>query len=57
MAPSGRAHPSRNLRKKGGEFMSEQILTERRREAWALIRKGGLSAKIARAFLKQHGVI
>ena len=37
--------------------MSEQILTERRREAWALIRKGGLSAKIGRAFLIQHGAV
>ncbi len=26
-------------------------------EAWALIRKGGLSAKIGTAFLKQNGVI
>ena len=26
-------------------------------EAWALIRKGGHSAKIARAFLTQHGVM
>ena len=29
----------------------------RRREAWALIRKGGLSAKIGRRFLIQHGVV
>ena len=35
--------------------MSEEIIAERRREAEALIRKGGLSAKIARAFLNQHG--
>jgi hypothetical protein len=26
-------------------------------EAWALIRKGGLSAKIGTAFLKQNGVV
>jgi hypothetical protein len=26
-------------------------------EAWALVRKGGLSAKIGTAFLVQHGVI
>lgn len=25
-------------------------------EAWALVRKGGLSARIGRAFLRQHGV-
>lgn len=37
--------------------MSEHILTERRREAWALIRKGGFSAKIGRAFLIQHGAV
>ena len=29
----------------------------RRAEAWALLRKGGLSAKIARAFLSQHGSV
>lgn len=26
-------------------------------EAWALVGKGGLSAKIGAAFLKQHGLI
>jgi hypothetical protein len=26
-------------------------------EAWTLVRKGGLSAKIGSAFLVQHGVI
>jgi hypothetical protein len=35
---------------------SEQWLEQRRAEAWALIRKGGFSAKIGRAFLKQHCV-
>ncbi len=37
--------------------MTEQWMTARRREAWALIRKGGLSAKIGRAFLRQHGIV
>ncbi len=37
--------------------MSEQILHMRRQEAWALIRKGGFSAKIGRAFLIQHGAV
>ncbi len=32
-------------------------IAERRPEAWALLRKGGLSAKIARAFLTQHGAV
>ena len=27
------------------------------KEAWALVRKGGLSGKIGRAFLIQHGAI
>lgn len=35
--------------------MSKTQLAQRRREAWALVRKGGLSAKIGRAFLRQHG--
>jgi hypothetical protein len=26
-------------------------------EAWALVRKGGLSAKIGRAFLARHGAV
>lgn len=35
----------------------EDYIAERRPEAWALLRKGGLSAKIARAFLAQHGAV
>jgi len=35
--------------------MSAEFIAERRREAEALIRKGGLSAKIGHAFLIQHG--
>ena len=35
----------------------DAYIAERRPEAWALLRKGGLSAKIARAFLAQHGTI
>jgi hypothetical protein len=31
--------------------------TMRRAEAWALLRKGGLSAKIAHTFLTQHGTV
>lgn len=34
--------------------MSRSYLDARKAEAAALIRKGGLSAKIALAFLKQH---
>jgi len=34
--------------------MSQQIIEARRKEALVLLRKGGLSARIARAFLKQH---
>jgi len=34
----------------------QEILALRRAEAWALIRKGGLSARIARRFLAQHAV-
>jgi hypothetical protein len=37
--------------------MSEALIAQRRREAWALVRKGGLSAKIGHAFLMQHGTI
>ena len=37
--------------------MSEDWWRARRAEAWALVRKGGLSAKIGRAFLRQHGVV
>ena len=37
--------------------MSADYIAERRREALALIRKGGLSAKIAHAFLIQHGTV
>ncbi len=35
----------------------DDYIAERRPEAWALLRKGGLSATIARAFLTQHGAI
>lgn len=35
--------------------MTQAIIEQRRREALTLIRKGGLSAKIGRAFLDQHG--
>jgi len=34
--------------------MSKETLQQRRREAVALVKKGGLSAKIGLAFLKQH---
>jgi hypothetical protein len=34
--------------------MSIEIIQQRKREAAELIRKGGLSAKIALAFLKTH---
>ena len=34
-----------------------EYIAERRAEAWALLRKGGLSARIARAFLTQHGTV
>jgi len=44
----------RNLRPKGGEHMSQAVFEQRKREAIALVRKGGLSAKIGLAFLKQH---
>jgi len=37
--------------------MSIQLIQERKREAYALVKKGGLSAKIGLAFLKQHGAI
>lgn len=37
--------------------MPEHWIDLRRREAWALIRKGGLSAKIGRAFLIRHGAM
>ena len=35
--------------------MSQAVFEQRNREALALVRKGGLSAKIGLAFLKQHG--
>ena len=35
----------------------DEYIAERRPEAWALLRKGGLSTKIARAFLAQHGTV
>ncbi len=34
--------------------MSQAVFEQRKREAIALVRKGGLSAKIGLAFLKQH---
>ena len=34
--------------------MNDEWLSQRLEEALALIRKGGLSAKIAHAFLKTH---
>lgn len=34
--------------------MSIEMIEQRKREAYALIKKGGLSAKIGLAFLKQH---
>lgn len=37
--------------------MSKELVAKWRTEAWALVRKGGLSAKIGRAFLKQHGAV
>jgi hypothetical protein len=36
---------------------TNQWLEQRIAEAWALVRKGGHSAKIGRAFLNQHGVM
>ena len=41
----------------GEEVISLIDWTTRRAEAWALLRKGGLSAKIARTFLTQHGTV
>ncbi|WP_299654228.1 hypothetical protein [uncultured Jannaschia sp.] len=35
----------------------DDFIAARRPEAWALLRKGGLSSKIARAFLLQHGTV
>ena len=35
--------------------MSIEVIEQRKREAAALIKKGGLSARIGLAFLKQHG--
>jgi hypothetical protein len=37
--------------------MSNDWKLARIAEAWALVGKGGLSAKIGTAFLKQHGAI
>ena len=42
------------MRRKGGECMTRAVIEQRKREAIALVRKGGLSAKIGLAFLKQH---
>jgi hypothetical protein len=46
---------TRNQRTKGGDKMSNLRLHQLRKEAVALIKKGGLSAKIGHAFLNQHG--
>ena len=35
----------------------DDYIAARRPEAWALLRKGGLSGQIARAFLRQHGTV
>ena len=35
--------------------MPRTIIEQRKREAYALIRKGGLSVKIGLAFLRTHG--
>ena len=35
----------------------DDYIANRLPEAWALLRKGGFSARIARAFLIQHGAI
>lgn len=35
--------------------MTRAVIEQRKREAIALVRKGGLSAKIGLAFLKQFG--
>ena len=35
--------------------MTREIMDQRKAEAFALVRKGGLSARIGLAFLKQHG--
>ncbi len=37
--------------------MNYELKLARIEEAWALVGKGGLSAKIGTAFLKQHGAI
>lgn len=34
--------------------MSKKLIEQRKKEAVELVRKGGLSAKIGLAFLKQH---
>ena len=34
--------------------MTRALMEQRKKEAVALVRKGGLSAKIGLAFLKQH---
>ncbi|WP_170766484.1 hypothetical protein [Ruegeria lacuscaerulensis] len=39
---------------KGVVKISQETLQQRRREAVELVKKGGLSAKIGLAFLKQH---
>lgn len=37
--------------------MLKEMIERERVNAWALIRKGGLSAKIGRAFLKYYGAV
>ena len=44
----------RNPRRKGGEHMNSYTLERQRKLAWSNLKKGGLSTKIARAFLKKH---
>ena len=53
---TGRSQDGSPPNPKGGDFVSE-LTRQRIAEAWVLIRKGGLSARIGTAFLKQHGVI
>ena len=59
MPPTGRKDPaSHDTRTIGKEVRPLEIdWNARRAEAWALIRKGGFSAKIARRFLTQHGAL
>lgn len=51
--------PPRSSTREGVNTMEtfDDYIAARRAEAWALLRKGGLSARIARAFLTQHGTV